>query len=134
MLFFDISVLYLVITKQIEHLLIYKAKFGFFLLISVYIYLTFISIRSSVFHAFLSHVPKVVDYNFNLGTILLPFFLSFLHFPHVQIHQCNCMNTYQQQILSNELILIYMILILILCKVNFFYKNNKNNYLKKILY
>jgi hypothetical protein len=41
------------------------------------------------------------------------------------------MNTYQQQILSNELILVYMILIIILCKVNFFYKNNKNIYLKK---
>jgi hypothetical protein len=36
--------------------------------------------RSPVFHAFLSNLPKVVDYNFNLGTVLLPFFLSFLQF------------------------------------------------------
>ncbi|CAF1634464.1 unnamed protein product, partial [Adineta steineri] len=36
--------------------------------------------RSSVFHAFVSNLPKVLDYNFSLGTVLLPFFLSFLQF------------------------------------------------------
>ncbi|CAF3245537.1 unnamed protein product [Rotaria socialis] len=36
--------------------------------------------RSPVFHAFLSNLPKVLDYNFNLGSILLQFFLSFLQF------------------------------------------------------
>ncbi|UJR25060.1 hypothetical protein I4U23_006420 [Adineta vaga] len=36
--------------------------------------------RTPVFHAFLSNLPKVLDYNFNLGTVLLPFFLSFLQF------------------------------------------------------
>ncbi|CAF2900291.1 unnamed protein product [Rotaria sp. Silwood2] len=36
--------------------------------------------RSPVFHAFLSNLPKVLDYNFNLGSLLLQFFLSFLQF------------------------------------------------------
>lgn len=36
--------------------------------------------RSPVFHAFLSNIPRVLDYNFNLGTVLLQFILSFLQF------------------------------------------------------
>jgi len=36
--------------------------------------------RCPVFYAFLSNLPKVLDYNFNFGTILLPFFLAFLQF------------------------------------------------------
>ena len=36
--------------------------------------------RRPVFHAFIANVPKLVDYNFSLGTVLLPFFLSFLQF------------------------------------------------------
>ena len=36
--------------------------------------------RNPVFHAFLSNIPKFLDYNFSLGTVLLPFFLPFLQF------------------------------------------------------
>jgi hypothetical protein len=94
--------------------------------------------RSPVFHASLSNLPKVVDYNFNLGTVLLPFFLSFLQFS-----TCSnaTMQFYEHISASNTLGRIdpslrdswLMILIIILYKVNFkflFYKT-KTNYLIK---
>lgn len=77
---FDIFVHYLGIIKPIDNLLVYRAKFGessLFLLNSIDV--CFFR-RSPVFHASLSNLPKVVDYNFSLGTGLLPFFLSFLQF------------------------------------------------------
>jgi hypothetical protein len=124
MLLFDIFVLYLVIIKQIEHLLIYQAKFGLFLFISIFINLSFIHRRSPVFHAFLSNLPKVVDYNFSLGTVLLPFFLSFLQFSkcsnasmqfYEHISATNTLGRIDPSIRDSWL----MILIIILYKVNF---------------
>ena len=57
-----------------------KIRFSFIYFSSLIFFFSLFSRRSPVFHAFLSNLPKVLDYNFNLGTLLLPFFLSFLQF------------------------------------------------------
>lgn len=119
---FDIFVHYWVIIKLIGSLLVYQAKFGLFLFNSIDGF-TFLFRRSPVFHAFLSNLPKVVDYNFSLGTGLLPFFLSFLQFSTCSN---STMQFYEHISASNTLGRIdpslrnswLMILIVILYKVN----------------
>ena len=121
---FDIFVLYLATTKLIDNLLVYPAKFGSFISTEISRYMIVSFRRSPVFHAFLSNLPKAVDYNFSLGTALLPFFLSFLQFS-----TCSnaTMQFYEHISASNTLGRIdpslrdswLMILIIVLYKVNF---------------
>ena len=120
---FDIFVHYWVIIKLIDSLLVYQAKFGLLFFLNSIDGFTFLFRRSPVFHAFLSNLPKVVDYNFSLGTGLLPFFLSFLQFStcsnatmqfYEHISASNTLGRIDPSLRNSWL----MILIVILYKVN----------------
>lgn len=134
---FDIFVHYLVIIKPIDNLLVYQAKFGLkdFILLKQINRTTFLCRRSSVFHAFLSNLPKVADYNFSLCTALLPFFLSFLQFS-----TCSnaTMQFYEHISASNTLGRIdpslrdswLMILVIILYKVTCFISRRQSKFMQ----
>lgn len=95
----------------------------------------FICRRTPVFHASLSNLPKVVDYNFSLGTSLLPFFLSFLQFSTCSN---STMQFYEHISASNTLGRIdpslrdswLMILIIILYKVKHIHFFRNRNFIK----